>query len=433
MEFREISRLKNFKEVVLTLPSSKSLTQRALICASLAEGISKIKNPLLSEDTLLLKEALEKVGVRIETEKTGTWKIEGIKGKPYLSKEKVYLGNNGTGARFFLALSTLGKGEYVEIYGKKRLHERPMDSLIEALRTLSANIECLEKEGYLPVRVKESELTSRKICLSGKVSSQFFSALLQIGPYLPQGLEIEVEGELLSKSYIDLTLQVMKSFGVKVEKTEKGYLVEPSFFIATFYEVEADASSASYFLALPLVLGKGRVGITNYNAFSFQGDTKFLEFIKEMGAEIKVKSPLGIEVSFEGRPKAGVFNLRDTPDLFPTMCVLGAVAQGKTVLRGAPHLRYKETDRIKAMAEGLKNLGVKVEELEDGLIIEGEEKFKSAVINTYDDHRIAMSFAILGLKIGQVKIENPSCVRKSFPEFWEHLEKVYEQDRINRI
>ncbi len=433
MKFYEVKKLENFKNLVLTLPASKSLTQRALICSSLADGISKIKNPLLSEDTLLLKEALEKVGVKIETEEEGIWKVNGIRGKPYLSKEKIYLGNNGTGARFFLALSALGKGEYIEIYGKQRLHERPMGYLIEALRSLSANIECLIKEGYLPVRVKEGRLSSKKISLPGNVSSQFFSALLQIGPYLPQGLEIEVKGELLSKSYIDLTLQVMKSFGVEVKKEENRYLVNPSIFKATFYEVEADASSASYFLAIPLVLGKGRVVVKNYNAFSFQGDTKFLNFIKEMGAEIKVENPLGIEVKFEGRPKSGVFELGDTPDLFPTMCVLGAVAEGKTILRGAPHLRYKETDRIRAMAEGLTNLGVEVEELEDGLIIKGQKVFKPTTILTYDDHRVAMAFAILALKIGQIRIENPSCVKKSFPEFWEYLEKVYEQNSFDRL
>ncbi|MCS7279086.1 MAG: 3-phosphoshikimate 1-carboxyvinyltransferase [Thermodesulfobacteriaceae bacterium] len=432
MNWQEIKKLKSFKEAVLTLPTSKSLTQRALICASLAEGISVIKNPLISEDTLLLKEALEKVGVKIETEK-GSWKVEGVKGKPLLSKEKVYLGNNGTGARFFLALSVLGKGDYVEIFGKKRLHERPMGSLIEALRKLLAKVECLEKEGYLPVRVKESELISQKISLPGRVSSQFFSALLQIAPYLPQGLEIEIEGELLSKSYIDLTLEVMEKFGVKVEKREKGYRVCSSFFRATSYEIEADASSASYFLALPLVLGKGKVVITNYNGFSPQGDTKFLDFIKEIGAKVELKKPLGVEVSFEGRPKGGVFDLGDTPDLFPTMCILGAVAEGRTILRGAPHLRYKETDRIKAMAEGLKSLGVKVEELEDGLIIEGQDSFRPATIFTYEDHRIAMSFAILGLKIGEVKIENPECVKKSFPEFWDYLERIYEQNSVNRF
>lgn len=432
MDWQEIKKIENFEKVVLSLPTSKSLTQRALICASLAEGISTIKNPLLSEDTLLLKEALEKVGVKIKTEES-IWKVEGVKGKPVLSKEKIYLGNNGTGARFFLALSVLGKGDNIEIFGKKRLHERPMGSLIEALRNLSAQIECLEKEGYLPVRVKEGKLRSQKIVLPGKISSQFFSALLQIGPYLPEGLEIEIEGELLSKSYIDLTLKVMEDFGIKVEKTINGYWVDPSFFKATFYEVEADASSASYFLAIPLVLGRGQVIINNYNAFSFQGDIKFLDFIKEMGAKVEIKTPLGVQVSFEGRPEAGIFNLGDTPDLFPTMCILGAVAKEKTILRGAPHLRYKETDRIKAMAEGLKRLGVEVEELEDGLIIKGQETFRPTTIFTYDDHRIAMSFAILGLRTGGIRIENPACVKKSFPEFWEYLEKVYEQNSINRV
>jgi 3-phosphoshikimate 1-carboxyvinyltransferase len=424
MKLKEIKPLKNFKKVCLTLPTSKSLTQRALICSALAEGVSQIVNPLKSEDTLLLKKALEDVGVNIK-EKENIWEIKG-KFPPLLSEERVYLGNNGTGTRFFIALASLGKGSYIEIYGKARLHERPMGPLIDSLKKLSANIECLEREGFLPVRIKESNLISKEIGLPGNISSQFISALLLIGPYLPEGLKLIIEGELVSKAYIDLTLDVMKSFGVEVKYFENLFEVPKSKYIATKYEVEADASTASYFLALPLIWGTGEIIIENYNPFSKQGDVKFLEYIKKMGAEIEILKPLGVKVKFEGVPKGVEIDLSDTPDLFPTMCVLGAVAEGKTVLRGAPHLRYKETDRIKAMVTELKKLGVMAEELPDGAVIEGNKEICPAVINTYDDHRIAMSFAILGLKKGGVKIENPDCVSKSFPDFWEYLEGIYE-------
>jgi len=423
MKVKEIKPLEKFEKISLKLPTSKSLTQRALICSALAEGVSKIIEPLKSEDTLLLKSALEDVGIKIK-EDGNIWEVEG-RCPPLLSGKRVFLGNNETGARFFIALASLGRGSYVEIYGKPRLHERPMGPLIESLRKLSANIECLEKEGFLPVKIKESHVISQDIFLPGNISSQFISALLLIGPYLPKGLKLIVEGDLVSKAYIDLTLDVMKAFGVEVKFYENIFEVPNSSYRPTIYEVEADASTASYFLALPLILGKGKVVIENYNPFSKQGDVKFLEYIRKMGAKIEMLNPLGVSIEFEGIPKGVEINLSNTPDLFPTMCVLGAVAEEKMVLRGAPHLRYKETDRIKAMVTELRKLGVKAEELPDGAIIEGTQTFKSATINTYDDHRIAMSFAILGLKTGGLKIENPQCVAKSFPDFWEYLEKLY--------
>ena len=423
MSIKEIKQLKNLKEISLKLPTSKSLTQRALICSALSKGVSQIINPLISEDTLLLKSALENVGVNIKENKN-IWEIKG-KYPPLLLEKRIYLGNNGTGARFFLALASLGKGSYVEIYGKPRLHERPMGPLIKTLRDLSAHIECLEKEGFLPIRIKESQLISKEVFLPGNISSQFISALLLIGPYLPDGLEIQIEGELISKAYINLTINVMKTYGIEVKSFENKFKVFPGTYKSISYEVEADASNASYFLAIPLILGKGTIIIENYNVLSKQGDVKFLEYIKKMGADIEVLNPLGVKVRFEGIPKGAEIDLGDTPDLFPSMCVLGAVAEGKTFLKGAPHLRYKETDRIKAMVTELRKLGVKAEELPDGAIIEGTTNFTPALVNTYDDHRIAMSFAILGLKTGNIKIENPECVAKSFPNFWDYIEKLY--------
>lgn len=427
MEVKKVLPLKEFRRVSLKLPSSKSLMQRALICSALAKGSSFIKNPLLSEDPLLLKSALEATGVIFER-KEGDFEVKGIEGSPRLNNSKIYLGNNGTGARFFLAYATLGKGEWIDLYGKERLHERPMSPLISALRSLSAKVECLEKEGYFPVRVYEGNLNSGRVSLPGYVSSQFISALLLIGPYLPSGLEIAIEGELFSKSYVDMTLEVMERFGVKAEVKSNFFYAPPGVFKASIYEVPADASSASYFLAIPLILGQGSIVIENFDYYTQQADSVFLEFIKDLGGMVRPLDPMGVEVFFEGRPRAGSFNLRDCPDLFPTMAILGAVAEGRTVLYGAPHLRYKETDRIKAVATELSKIGVRVEELPDGLVVHGEDKFKPARIETYDDHRIAMAFAILALKAGPLEIENPECVAKSFPNFWEHFDKLYAEN-----
>ncbi len=424
MESKIVYPLKDFQFLSLKLPSSKSLTQRAYICSALARGESLIINPLKSEDPELLRGALCETGVIFEEKERG-YLVKGISGEPRLNRSRVYLGNNGTGARFFLSYATLGKGDWIELYGKERLHERPMSALISALRSLSAKIECLEREGYFPVRIYESLLISQKVRLPGNISSQFISALLLIGPYLPEGLEIEIEGELFSKSYVEMTCEVMRHFGVNPEEGEGGYIVRKGFYEGKVYEVPADASSASYFLAIPLVLGKGRVFIENFDGRTKQADSVFLDFVKEFGGEVKIFEPLGVEISFEGRPKALSLNIRDCPDLFPTLAIIGAVAEGRTVLYGAPHLRYKETDRIKAVARELSKLGVEVEEIPDGLVIYGRHLFKPARIETYDDHRIAMAFAVLALRAGPLEIENPKCVAKSFPEFWEFFERVY--------
>ncbi|MBZ4681920.1 3-phosphoshikimate 1-carboxyvinyltransferase [Thermodesulfobacterium sp.] len=417
--------LKGLKKIEIELPSSKSLTQRALICASLAEGKSQLVNPLISEDTLLLKDALVATNIEVKVvEEEKLWEIKGGF-PPLLSGVKVYLGNNGTGSRFFLSYACLGKGSFIDIYGKPRLHERPVKHLVEALRKLNAKIECLEKEGYFPIRVKSNVLRSESIVLPGDVSSQFVSSLLLIGPYLPNGVEILIEGPFFSRPYVEITLEVMKEFGVEVYAEERYFKVSPGRYKPSVYEVEADASSSSYFLGLPLILGEGEVVVKNYNYFSKQGDTKFIEFIKKMGACVEPLYPKGVRVAFKGRPKAVELDLKDTPDLFPTMCVLGAVAEGKTILKGAPHLRFKETDRIKAMVTELQKIGVNAQELPDGAVIEGTQDFQPAEIETYDDHRIAMSFALLGLKTGKIKIINPECVTKSFPDFWEYLEALY--------
>jgi len=419
---RKIEPLKNFKEFQTELPSSKSFTQRALICASLCRERSFIKNPLKSEDTELLKSALVKTGIEIEEVSEG-WIVRGNK-KPFLTGEQVFLGNNGTGSRFFLAFVSLGKGKWMDITGKPRLYERPVSPLVNALRELGANIEFLKNSGFFPVRVKEGNLISKKINIAGDVSSQFISALLLIAPLLPEGLELKIEKKLISKSYVEMTIDVMKKFGIEVKEEKDLFKVDAGEYTGCEIEIECDASSASYFLAIPIVLGKGEVWIRNYNAFSKQGDVEFLSYIEKMGAEVERISPLGVRVRFNGRPVAGEFNLKNTPDLFPTMCILSAVAEGESILRGAPHLRYKETDRIKAMVTELRKLGVSAEELPDGAKIKGTKKFKEALINTYDDHRIAMSFAILGLRCG-LRIENPDCVKKSFPGFWNYFEMLY--------
>ncbi len=429
MEKREIEPLKGPIRVSLSLPGSKSLTQRALLCAALAEGESVITNPLISEDTELLAHALACSGAEVELEK-GRFRVKGIGGRPSFSAEaKVYFGNNGTGSRFFLAYAALSRAGEVLIYGKPRLHERPMGPLLEALRGLGARLECEEREGYLPVRVFPGEVSGGRVRLSAEKSSQFVSALLLVGPYLSGGLELEIAGEMVSTPYVELTLSVMRAFGAEVEKTPYGFRVSEGGYRARPYEVEGDASSASYFLILPALLG-GSVTVENLSPDSPQADTLLLRILSKIGGRVEA-SGNGVRVTFSERPQAFEVNLKEAPDLFPTLCVLAAVAEGCTRIYGAPHLRYKECDRIAAMATELKKCGVSLKELPDGIEIQGGGNLRGAEIETYDDHRIAMALAVLGLAVPGMVIRNPACVAKSFPEFWDYLKIFYESQTVD--
>lgn len=422
MEKKEIKPLNSSIAIKLRLPGSKSLTQRALLCAALAKGESVIKNPLISEDTELLSEALRSSGCGLER-RDGSFVVSGVSVEPVFSGEEIFFGNNGTGSRFFLAYAALSRNGEAVLYGKPRLHERPMGPLITALRSLGAKVECLSREGYLPARVSPGRLSGGRITLPATQSSQYISALLLIGPYLPGGLELEIEGQMVSTPYVELTLSVMSAFGAEVEKISGGFRVSEGGYRARIYEVEGDASSASYFLVLPALLG-GSVEVENLSPDSPQADTLLLKILSESGGRVE-RAGQGVKVEFSTPPRAFEVDLREAPDLFPTLCVLAAVAEGQSRIYGAPHLRYKECDRIAAMATELSKTGVKVRELPDGIEIEGGRELHGAEIETYDDHRIAMSFAVLGLKVPGMVIRNPACVAKSFPEFWEYLRKVY--------
>ena len=422
METKALKPLKGPVQVRLSLPGSKSLTQRALMCAALAEGESLLENPLLSEDTELLMAALSASGVRIKAAEEGL-KIKGVGGKPAFSKARVFFGNNGTGSRFFLAYAALSKAGEALVYGKPRLHERPMGPLVEALRALGGQLEWVEREGFLPVKINPGTLKGKRVKLSAQKSSQFVSALLLIGPYLPGGLELEIVDEMVSTPYVNLTLRVMEAFGVGVERAPFGFRVPEGNYQARPYLIEGDASSASYFLILPALLG-GEVVIENLPLDSVQADARLFSLLSEIGERVE-KEGSGVKVTFKAPPQAFEIDLKESPDLFPTLCVLAAVAQGHSRIYGAPHLRYKECDRIAAMARELAKCGVPVRELPDGIEIEGGAHFTGAEIETYDDHRIAMALAILGLKVPGIVIRHPECVAKSFPDFWKFLEGLY--------
>jgi 3-phosphoshikimate 1-carboxyvinyltransferase len=404
----------------LTLPGSKSYTHRALMAAALAAGESVLTNALAAEDTELTAAALKQLGAVIDWQGTTT-RITGRAGRWLPAELPIYLGNSGTSMRFLTALAALGEGEYL-LTGTERLCQRPLGELLEALGQVGVRADSERGDGCPPVRVTGG-LTGGRAQLSGSISSQYLSALLFIGPLAPAGLKIDITGELVSRPYVDLTLEVLGDFGITYYREGYRFFQLPGGqgYLPQVYEIEADASSASYFWAAAALTG-GRVTITNLSLASSQGDAAFPGVLERMGCAIESTSA-GLTV--QGGPLQGVkVNMAAMPDLVPTLAVLAAFAHGDTVINGVAHLRHKESDRLAAVATELAKLGTEARETADGLIIRGGTP-KGAVIHTYNDHRIAMSFAVAGLKAPEMRIADPGCVAKSFPDFWEYFDRLY--------
>jgi 3-phosphoshikimate 1-carboxyvinyltransferase len=406
-------------QAVLTLPGSKSYTHRALVAAALALGDSLIINALKAEDTEITAQTLAQLGAGVEWQGDAV-RVSGAGGRWRPVDAPLYLGNSGTSMRFFTALAALGQGDYL-LTGTARLCERPLGELLDALARLGAAAVSQRGDGCPPVRVAGG-IQGGRTWLSGQVSSQYLSALLLIGPLAPQGVQVEITGELVSRPYVDLTLEVMGDFGASYLREGYRSFSVPGgqAYQARQYEVEADASSASYFWAAAAITG-GQVTITNLGLSSSQGDAAFPRVLERMGCRL-TETPQGL--SLTGGPLTGVtVDMSAMPDLVPTLAVAAAFAQGDTVIAGASHLRHKESDRLAAVAAELGKMGIAVRQTDDGLIITGGAP-QGAVIATYDDHRIAMSFAVAGLKAPGVVIQHPEVVAKSFPTFWDYFDRL---------
>ena len=405
-------------EATLTLPGSKSYTHRALIASALAPGESILANALKADDTELTARALAGLGADLDWQ-GHTVRVKGTGGRLQPVPGTIFLGNSGTSMRFLTAVAALGQGTY-RLAGTPRLCERPMGELLEALKTLGVQATSEKGNDCPPVTVQCGGLAGGKTSLSGAVSSQYLSALLLIGPLAPRGVEIDITGELVSRPYVDITLSVLTAFGINYTREAYRRFVIPGgqSYQARHYDIEADASSASYFWAAAALTG-GRVTIANLDLESVQGDIDFLSVLARMGCHL-VSSPEGITV--EGGPLRGIeMDMSAMPDLVPTLSVLAAFAEGETVVSGVAHLRHKESNRLAAVVTELGKMGVTAEETPDGLRIVGGAPH-GADIDTYQDHRIAMSFAVAGLKATGVVIRDPDCVAKSFPDFWEYFE-----------
>jgi len=404
-------------------PGSKSLTQRALLMASLAMGESVIKGGVLCDDTRHLMEALRRLGVKIRESRDAII-VLGTDGRLGRASGEIHLGDNGTGLRFLATALCMTRGDY-KLTGSTRLCQRPMGPLLDGLLKLGAHVRSERGDGCAPILIKgNGSLRGGSVSLEASQSSQFASSLLICGPYMKEGLFLELQGQAVSTPYLNMTLEMMRKFGAEISgDLRSGLRVEGrKGYKGRILEIEPDISSGSYFLAASALCG-GRVRVEGVGKASLQPDMRICHILERMGSSVTLGDSW-IEV--EGRLMEGedlVFDLRDCPDLAPTVAVLGAARRGKTAIINVPHLRFKESDRITQVACELKKVGARVEELSDGMIVEGGS-LHGAKIDAHGDHRIAMSFAILGLKVPGMEIRNPECVAKSYPGFWEDLRRI---------
>jgi len=412
----------HFKNLYATVrvPGSKSLSQRALVAAALAQGDSFVSNVLVSQDVMYLIGGLRALGSKIKVAGDG-FSVSGTAGKLINSEKELFLGNNGTALRFLTALVCLGKGKYV-LTGEKRLCERPVGALADALKEMGVDILC--HNNCPPVEINANGLKGGKVTLTDIESSQYVSALLLCAPYTKWGIDLTLEGGVVSTPYIDLTIKVMRDFGADISKTEKyEYHVKlGGIYKGRKYLVEGDASSASYFFLAAAVLKKA-IRVEGISRESRQGDIRLLDIFEKIGCVV-TSGENWIEVSGGSLIKGNlVFDLKDMPDMVPTLAVLSAFREGQTVIENVAHLRIKESNRLAAMVTELNRVGIEARELPAGLVIEGG-KMQPAKIETYNDHRMAMSFAIAGLARPGIDISDKKCVDKSFPSFWEELKKL---------
>ncbi|MEN8258812.1 MAG: 3-phosphoshikimate 1-carboxyvinyltransferase [Thermodesulfobacteriota bacterium] len=409
----------------ITVPGSKSITQRALIAAALAQGDSTLIGPLASEDTAYTSSALRAMGVTVEEGKDA-WTVKGSGGKIITPADEIFLGNNGTATRFLTSFVGLGKGAFI-IAGEKRMEERPIDPLMTALSGWGVDIKSIKGTGCPPLAINASGIEGGKTILPEGKSSQYLSSLLLVAPYARQKAILNVEGEVPSKPYVTMTLAVMRAFGAELMASDElnHFEVNPGTYQPTTYQVEGDASSASYFFAAAAITG-GRVRVKNVPNPSLQGDTALVEMFAKMGCTVEYGH--GITVTGPKELRGVEVDMADCPDVAPTLAIVASRAKGRTVIKNIAHLRIKECDRVNAVATELAKMGAKVEEKPDALIIEGigaSGPLHGAEIDTYNDHRIAMCFGVAGLVTPGVKIKKRECVVKSFPDFWERFQWLY--------
>ncbi len=414
------------------LPGSKSISNRTLLLAGLAEGVTTLREVLDSDDTGYMLTALRTLGVRCETAGSRAMTVHGVNGGFPVKKAELFLGNAGTAVRPLTAALALCGGHY-SIDGVVRMHERPIGDLVEALRQLGADIRYAGNEGFPPLLIGAGAISPRaEVSIRGNVSSQYLTGLLMALPLLGAKTKVRIDGELISKPYVEITLNAMRRFGVVIERDGWASFTVPAgarYVSPGELYVEGDASSASYFLAAGAISGLsggGPVRVEGVGRNSTQGDVRFAEALEQMGAAVSMgehwmEAGAGSDAKKRGKLRSMELDCNHIPDAAMTLAVAALFADGTTTLRNIASWRFKETDRLAAMAAELGKLGATVEEGTDYLRITPPAQWRSATIDTYDDHRMAMSFSLAALGGVAVRINDPGCVAKTFPDYFQVL------------
>lgn len=423
---REIVPLRSAPEAVVDLPGSKSITNRALLLAALCGQQVTITHALDSEDTQVMQESLTRLGFQITKPRPDTITIRGEGGKIPAAQADLWVANAGTAARFLTAMVALGNGSY-RLDGTPRMRQRPIQPLLDALNALGAEAVSEAGTGCPPVIVRARELKGGEVSVRGDLSSQFLSALMMVAPCASGAVTIHIEGTLVSAPFVQMTLRMMKQFGVDAcweERNARIVVPAPQQYHLTgdaTYAVEPDATAASYFFAAAAITG-GRVRVPGLNRESLQGDIRFVDILEQMGCVVRWL-PSAVEVQGAATLRGVDVNMSDISDTFITLAVVAPFAEGPTRIRGVEHARYQESNRVSAVATELRRLGVCVEEHIDGLTIYPGTP-TDGIVQTYNDHRIAMAFALIGLRVPGIAIADPECVQKTFPNFFEKLQEL---------
>ncbi|MEX0793961.1 MAG: 3-phosphoshikimate 1-carboxyvinyltransferase [Pirellulaceae bacterium] len=407
---------------VIRPPGSKSLTNRALIIAALAEGKSTLRGALTSEDTEVMIESLRRLGIDIIHDNADhCLTVVGCGGEFPVDDAELFIANSGTSMRFLTAMLSIGQGRF-RLDGIPRMRERPIGDLIIALEKLGADIKSDTNNGCPPVVVVATGLKGGTATIAGNISSQYLSGLLMAAPYARSPVTLEVAGELVSRPYVRMTTEIMGSFGLEVEEVEPDHfkIPAPSVYRACDYTIEPDASAASYFWAAAAITG-GRMTVEGLSRSSLQGDVGFCECLRKMGCEVEYRND---SITVVGGQLRGInVDMADISDTVQTLAAVALFAEGATTVTGVAHNRHKETDRISDLARELRKLGAEVTELSDGLTIT-PRPLGPAAVDTYNDHRMAMSLALVGLKVRGVVVNNPGCTGKTYPHFFEDLRSI---------
>ena len=408
-------------------PGSKSITNRALVCAALARGQSLLSGALESDDTRVMVEGLRQLGLAVEHDRgTRSIRVTGCDGRPPAASADLLLGNSGTTVRFLTALVALGHGVY-RLDGTPRMRQRPIQDLLDALRQLGADAVSEAGSGCPPVLVRGAGLRGGRAEVAGNISSQFLSALLLAAPCAASDVVLAVRGELVSKPYVAMTLAVMRAFGVKIASDDFPLRVPaPQSYQGRTYTIEPDASAASYFFAAAAIAG-GSVTVEGLSRDSLQGDVAFCDCLRRMGCEV-VDGDNRITVRATALHGIDV-NMNAISDTVQTLAAVALFAEGPTTIRNVGHIRHKETDRLAALAAELRKFGAEILERPDGLRI-APKALHAASIDTYDDHRMAMSMALVGLVLPGVVIRDPRCTSKTYPDFFSDLAGLGRADTI---